>query len=72
MTLKTTLEETQRRCAADPTRVVTKDPAFVERIYAEIDWSAVPVSDIVIDSEALGLDEVVASIVARLALTLEP
>ncbi len=68
VTLRTTLEETLRRCEADPTRVVTKDPAFVERIYAEIDWNAVPGSDIVIDSEAFGLDGVVATIVSRLRL----
>src|SRR5687767_10737325 len=33
ITLGASLPETIRRCMADDTRVVTKDPAFVTRIY---------------------------------------
>ena len=68
LTLRTTLEETLRRCEADNTRVVTKDRSFVERIYAETEWGAAPESDIVLDSETLHLDEVVAEAVSRLGI----
>jgi shikimate kinase len=68
VTLETSLEETQRRCAADETRVVTRDPAFVTRIYAGIDWKALPRDELYVSTAKLSTDEVVETIVADVGL----
>ena len=66
--LETSLEETLRRCAADDGRVLTKDAAFVSRIYAGLNWKDLPARELVISTEKLSLDEVVDAIVADVGL----
>jgi shikimate kinase len=68
VTLDASLEETIRRCAADDTRVVTKDPAFVRRIYSTINWKTLPREDLLLSTEKLSTDEVVEAIVADVGL----
>jgi len=63
--LRVSLAESIRRAQGDAGRVSTKNPDFVARIYGQIDWASLTQADLEIDTDALGVDEVVASIGAR-------
>src|SRR3972149_10379703 len=62
--LRVSLGESVRRAQGDPTRVSTKDPNFVSRLYSRIDWADVPRPDIDLFTDSLSVEEVV-EIVAR-------
>ena len=68
VTLEASLEETLRRCAADDGRVLTKDAAFVSRIYAGLNWKDLPADELFLSTEKLSTDEVVDAIVAAVGL----
>jgi len=68
VTLEASLEETLRRCAADDGRVLTKDAAFVARIYAGLNWKDLPADELVVSTERLSPDEVVDAIVDAVGL----
>jgi len=68
VTLETSLEETLRRCAGDDGRVLTKDAAFVSRIYASLKWKDLPADELLLSSERLSTDEIVAAIVQDMGL----
>ena len=68
VTLEASLDETLRRCAADDGRVLTKDAAFVSRIYAGLAWKDLPAGELFLSTEQLSTDEVVDAIVAAVGL----
>ena len=68
VTLETSLEETLRRCAADDGRVLTKDAAFVSRIYSGLNWKDLPADELFLSTEKLSTDEVVDAIVQHVGL----
>ena len=51
VTLQVSLVEALRRCQLDPTRTVSKDESLVRRIYAGIDWNALPSGEPIISTE---------------------
>ena len=65
--LRVSLAESMRRIRENPTgRVLTLAPAFVEKIYATIDWDNLPAQDVDLDTDGLSLDEVVAAVAEHL------
>jgi shikimate kinase len=68
VTLEASLDETLRRCAADDGRVLTKDAAFVSRIYAGLNWKDLPADELFLSTEKLSTDEVVDAIVQDVGL----
>ena len=62
------IEETIRRAALDGDRVLTKDPAFIRKIYATIVWDELPADAIRI--AAADLDETAVTIAIERALSL--
>ena len=64
VTLRVSYDEAIRRAEADPTRGVSRDPAFLRPYYArvEADVAAVPDTDLILDTERLTPDEAAAAI----------
>jgi chloramphenicol 3-O-phosphotransferase len=64
VTLRVGYEEALRRASTDPTRGVSRDPAFLrpyyDRVQAEL--AAVPATDLLLDTERLAPEEAVAAI----------
>jgi shikimate kinase len=63
--LRVSLAESINRAQNDPLRIITKDPAFVTRIYATIDWSNIADQDLDLDTESLSPAEVVDEMLAK-------
>jgi predicted kinase len=66
VTLRVRYDEALRRAQDDPSRGVSRDPAFLGPHYArlEADMAAVPATDLILDTERLTPDEAVAAIAA--------
>jgi chloramphenicol 3-O-phosphotransferase len=64
VTLRVGYDEALRRAEADPSRGVSRDPAFLRPYFARVqaEVAAVPVSDLILDTERLTPDEAVAAI----------
>ena len=63
VTLRVTYEEALRRAQGDPTRGMSRDPAFVGRYFAvHRALAAGPATDIVIDTEAMSATSAAAAI----------
>ena len=66
VTLRVSFEEALRRAQGDPTRGVSRDPAFLGRYFAGFDQAPpIPVTDLVIETERLSAAAAAVSI-ARL------
>lgn len=65
VTLRVSYEEALRRARSDPTRGLSRDPAFLRRYYDEAasTLAAAPDGDLVIDTESHAEEEVVAVVV---------
>lgn len=68
VTLQVSYEEALRRAQGDPTRGVSRDPAFLGPYFTAIAWDveAVPPTDLVIDTEQLSVAETVRGILTAL------
>lgn len=67
VTLRVTYEEALRRAQGDPTRGMSRDPAFLGRYFAAHRALAVgPATDIVIDTEAMSATSAAAAIASLL------
>ena len=64
VTLQVGYKEALRRAQADPSRGVSRDPAFLRPYYARVqaDLAAVPATDLVLDTDRLTPEEAVAAI----------
>jgi adenylylsulfate kinase-like enzyme len=64
VTLSVTFEEALRRAKGDPTRGVSRDPAFLGRYFAAATAAQgkVPVTDVVIDTESVSATAAAATI----------
>ena len=60
--LRVSVEESIRRAQIDPARTSTPEPGYVEKLAAAIDWARVPTPDIDLQTDAMTIDEVLASI----------
>ena len=69
VTLRVGYEEAIRRAKTDPSRGVSRDPEFLRPYYTrvEAEVTAVPATDLIIDTELLTPEEAVAAIVAFVA-----
>jgi hypothetical protein len=68
VTLPVPLAEALQRCQADPTRVASKDPALVTRIYDGIDWSLLPGDEPVISTSGATVQDTATLIAERFSL----
>jgi hypothetical protein len=57
--LRVSLTESMRRAKNDSLRLLTGEPAFVERIFATIDWERLPAQHVDIETDGLALSEVI-------------
>jgi chloramphenicol 3-O-phosphotransferase len=66
VTLTVSYPEALRRARADEGRGVSRDPAFLEPYYTGVlpELRAVPETDLVVDTERVGLDEAAATVLA--------
>ena len=64
VTLRVGYDEAIRRAEADPSRGVSRDPAFLRPHYARMEAvvASVPATDLIIDTERLTIEEAVAAI----------
>ncbi len=64
VTLRVGYDEAIRRAVADPTRGVSRDPAFLRPHYARMEAvvAAVPATDLILDTERLTVEQAVAAI----------
>jgi hypothetical protein len=63
--LRVSLDESVVRCAGEPWRILTSDPAFVTRLYATIDFDNLPPFDFDVDTNGMTLHEVVQLVAAE-------
>ena len=66
--LRVSLDESVRRAQNDSGRVRTKDPTYVARLAAAIDWSAAGTPDLEIDTDDLTVSEVVQAIAEEVGI----
>ncbi len=66
VSLRVSYETALRRALADPTRGVSRDPAFLRPYFRSVerDMATLPTSDLIIDTEHVGVTESVAIILA--------
>ena len=64
--LRVSIEESVRRAQADPGRIHTRDPEYVTRLAAAIDWESIRQPDLVVQTDGMSLDEVTEAIASNL------
>ena len=64
--LRVSIEESVRRAQADPGRIHTRDPEYVTRLAAAIDWESIRQPDLVVQTDGMSLDAVTEAIASNL------